>query len=497
MSRRVNVRMRVYGAVLLGIALWGNPLPALAQALPSGWATTDIGSTGAKGAASGSGASFTVAGAGGDIWLDSDAFHFTYRKLTGDGSIQAQVTSIQKVDVWTKVGVMMRDSLSASAGHASMFVTPGKGVVFQRRKHNGTESYNTSFNSATAPYYVKIVRSGSSLAGYASKDGAAWTLVGTTTVDMGSTIYVGLAVGSHANGKLATATFASTAISGSVSGSPAPPDVSTPAPVTSSSAPPPPPPPPAPKSNDQGENDNSQGGGTTLRVLQWNVHHGGIGTDGKYDPNRVASWVAKIDPDVISFNEVDDQDRADALIKALKAKTGISWKGNYDDRGNLVLTHLKVQSDAICTVNPGVNRKASQITTVVNGRQINIWSAHLDESNGTNRLNETKVLQGCERNWPEARIAVGDFNMQQGSDEYQSMASGHNDVWLAAKALGTATNYSGNCDGCTRNSRIDYIFTSKGASALVLKSAQIVDTRDAKGVMPSDHKPMLATFTVK
>ena len=40
-------------------------------------------------------------------------------------------------------------------------------------------------------------------------------------------------------------------------------------------------------------------------------------------------------------------------------------------------------------------------------------------------------------------------------------------------------------------------FTSKLATNLVLKSAQMIDTRDANGVMPSDHKPMLVVYDVK
>ena len=73
------------------------------------------------------------------------------------------------------------------------------------------------------------------------------------------------------------------------------------------------------------------------------------------------------------------------------------------------------------------------------------------------------------------------------------MAEGHVDAWVAAKALGTALNYPGNCDGCTRNSRIDYVFTSK-AAWLTLQSAQVFDTRNAKGVMASDHKPLLVVY---
>src|SRR5438067_6474936 len=31
----------------------------------------------------------------------------------------------------------------------------------------------------------------------------------------------------------------------------------------------------------------------TLRVLQYNTHHGGWGTDGVYDPNRIVDWIMK------------------------------------------------------------------------------------------------------------------------------------------------------------------------------------------------------------
>src|SRR5207244_8371496 len=43
----------------------------------------------------------------------------------------------------------------------------------------------------------------------------------------------------------------------------------------------------------------------TLRVLQYNTHHGGWGTDGVYDPNRIVDWIMKANPDVISLNEIE------------------------------------------------------------------------------------------------------------------------------------------------------------------------------------------------
>ena len=40
-------------------------------------------------------------------------------------------------------------------------------------------------------------------------------------------------------------------------------------------------------------------------MLHWNTHHGGYGTDGDYDPNRLADWIVKMKPDIISLNEVE------------------------------------------------------------------------------------------------------------------------------------------------------------------------------------------------
>jgi hypothetical protein len=87
--------------------------------------------------------------------------------------------------------------------------------------------------------------------------------------------------------------------------------------------------------------------------------------------------------------------------------------------------------------------------------------------------------------------------MQASSGEYALAVVGYNDAWPLAKALGTAFNFPGNCDGCTRNSRIDYVFASQGASWLSLQSAEIIDTRDGNGYMPSDHKPMIVVYEVR
>ena len=70
------------------------------------------------------------------------------------------------------------------------------------------------------------------------------------------------------------------------------------------------------------------------------------------------------------------------------------------------------------------------------------------------------------------------------------------DSWAVAASKGTATAFSGNA-GETKNGRIDYIFYSKESPNLV--GQVVAGLRHARldGVMPSDHRPVLTTFSVK
>jgi subtilisin family serine protease/regulation of enolase protein 1 (concanavalin A-like superfamily) len=180
----------------------------------AGWSHADVGATGATGSASLVNGTFSVGGAGADVWGTADAFHYAYRMLNGDGAIVARITGIQNVNSWTKAGVMIRGSLSPSAAQAFMLVaaSPLKGAPFQRRVADGAGSVSTTGSQATAPRWVKLVRQGTTISAYDSIDGSAWTLVGSDTFAMGSTVVVGLAVSSHVTGVNATATFDNVAV---------------------------------------------------------------------------------------------------------------------------------------------------------------------------------------------------------------------------------------------------------------------------------------------
>jgi FtsP/CotA-like multicopper oxidase with cupredoxin domain/regulation of enolase protein 1 (concanavalin A-like superfamily) len=185
-----------------------------ASTLPPPWLTQDVGSVGVAGNASYANGVFTLQGSGADITGTADAFRFVYQPLVGNGQIIARVASLQNTNVFAKAGVMIRQSLAANSAMALMDVTPGNGAEFLRRTATGTYTTNTKLAGVTAPYWVRIVRSNDTLTGSISPDGVTWTQVGSATVTMTGTVYIGLIDCSHVNTALATASFDAVAVSG-------------------------------------------------------------------------------------------------------------------------------------------------------------------------------------------------------------------------------------------------------------------------------------------
>ncbi len=184
------------------------PPPPAAAPLPSPWMHADVGNVGVAGDTTvDSTATFTVRGAGADVWGPQDALQYAYQSLNGDGSIVAKVGSVSNTASWTKAGVMIRDSLDANAQQAMMLVSYSKGLAFQRRTATGGLSASTSGAVAAAPYYVRLDRAGNTILAYQSTDGATWQLVGTDTFSMTPTVFIGIGVSSHSTSMAATATF--------------------------------------------------------------------------------------------------------------------------------------------------------------------------------------------------------------------------------------------------------------------------------------------------
>jgi regulation of enolase protein 1 (concanavalin A-like superfamily) len=189
------------------IAVTVSAPPPPPVTLPAPWKDQDVGAVGPAGTASAANGTFTVKGAGADVWGSADAFHYVWQPISTDVDIIARVASVEFVQAWVKAGVMIRERLTADSPHAFMLVSAGKGIAFQRRIATGGLSTNTAGAFGTAPAWVKLERRANTISAFQSADGVNWTLVGSDTFTMGSAAYVGLAVSSHDATRLAIATF--------------------------------------------------------------------------------------------------------------------------------------------------------------------------------------------------------------------------------------------------------------------------------------------------
>jgi hypothetical protein len=184
------------------------------------WNDRDIGPVGQAGTTTYHNGTYRVSGAGADMWGNADAFHFVSRTVLGDAQIVAHVTSVQNTNPFAKAGIDMRLGRGGSAGdsHVILDVRPTGDIEFMSRSNFNTPTAYLGGTVHQAPVWLKLARSGSTISGYVSDDGLAWTLVGSAQPDFNEMnagdgwVTGGLIVSSHDAATLNTSTFDSVAV---------------------------------------------------------------------------------------------------------------------------------------------------------------------------------------------------------------------------------------------------------------------------------------------
>ena len=173
------------------------------------WISADVGTPDLTGTGyDDGGGTFTLSTAGDGISGSADEFHYVYQYLCGDGVITARVATQSNAADWAQAGVMMRANTAAGAAQAMMAITPDHGAEFQSRMGTNMSTSNSISSGPAAPYWVRLVRCGSTLTGYTSPNGLDWTQQGTANIPMPtSAVLLGLVVGSTDPQTLCTATF--------------------------------------------------------------------------------------------------------------------------------------------------------------------------------------------------------------------------------------------------------------------------------------------------
>jgi len=172
--------------------------------LPSPWLKADIGYNSNAGLAAQSTGKFNVESYGGYMGGSSDNCTFLYQPLNGDGTIIAKISESNKVSWNEKVGIMIRESLQDNAIVSTICKVPHSGISIEQRTATGGALGANPNNIGNLHVYelfnwLKLVRNGSVIMSYCSRDGVNWTTVAQQSITMNAQVYVG-AFATGANG---------------------------------------------------------------------------------------------------------------------------------------------------------------------------------------------------------------------------------------------------------------------------------------------------------
>lgn len=182
---------------------------------PVHFANIDIGSPQLAGSASPVETGWHVIGGGEDIWEKSDQFHLVFLDFSGDFDVAVRVESFTPAHLYSKCGLMIRESLHAESAHL-MFVL----FADNQPRNNNLGGYELQFRAVAgddcqaiypavrppappefpAAYpnsWLRVTRQGNRFSAFASTDGKTWKLYAEQDLTLANTVKVGPALTSH------------------------------------------------------------------------------------------------------------------------------------------------------------------------------------------------------------------------------------------------------------------------------------------------------------
>lgn len=135
---------------------------------------------------------FTASGDG--IVQGRDSGHLIHREIEGDFTVVAKAERFESDASDSEIGLMARTSLDGNSWSASFVRKSNKRYyrLYQQNADSGAFQVGKLNFRTQAEGWLKLVRSGSDLYAYASRDGVAWTLVGTAALPDSNTFEVGV-----------------------------------------------------------------------------------------------------------------------------------------------------------------------------------------------------------------------------------------------------------------------------------------------------------------
>jgi len=228
-----------------------------------------------------------------------------------------------------------------------------------------------------------------------------------------------------------------------------------------------------------------------LRVLTFNIH-GGLGTDGAFDYERLAAVIRAAEPDLVALQEVDqgtarsagaDQPALLAGLTGLHVAYGKAMDYDGGLYGEAILSRAPLSAERIHALPQWAPHEprcllATRVTPAGWPRPLAFLNTHLEHQDAPLRLAQAEAVAGIEA--AEPAILCGDFNATPESEPMRAVLRGWTDATAAPGLLSFPATAS--------TVKIDYVlFRPAGAFRVV--SAETLDARAS-----SDHRPVLAVL---
>jgi TolB protein len=155
---------------------------------------------------------YTLSGAGENLWFKKDELHFAWKKINGDFIITTQPSLVGKgVDPHRKSGWMIRTSLDTSAAMVTLTVHGDGLTAFQFRRKNATDIQEIKIPILHADI-LQLERRGRSYFVSVARLGMPFWTVEVPDFDFPQELMVGLFITSHNKSTVETGNFTNTRV---------------------------------------------------------------------------------------------------------------------------------------------------------------------------------------------------------------------------------------------------------------------------------------------
>jgi TolB protein len=155
---------------------------------------------------------YSLTGAGTNMWAARDEFQFAWRRLSGDFIVRAHVAFIgQGVEGHRKLGWIVRRTLDPDSPYVDVAVHGDGLTSLQYRRAAGAITEQTE-STVKAPDVIQLERHGRTYTMSVARFGETFTKTDVADIDLGDDVYVGLFLCSHNPKVIERATFSNVRI---------------------------------------------------------------------------------------------------------------------------------------------------------------------------------------------------------------------------------------------------------------------------------------------